>query len=204
MIRARFLSMVALAATSLLAAQPAQAGIEVPPVGTTMTYSCDSPSVKEFVDTIAWVKDGIVRVEGTNDGKPFWIESPIYTFGTSLFSNRESSAGTGRYSQTFDIDNLEDLGKLEPGASFEGSVRERDKNRRWSWGYDIRVGEPEVIDHPLRGKVEVIPVVEKRLAYQGSYSSELTVYYEQPSGYFIRWRYKDVDVEELCDLTKIE
>lgn len=204
MIRADFLLTVALAATSLLAAPPAQAGIEIPPAGTILTYRCDGPEAKEYVDTIAWVKDGALRIEGTLNGRPFWVEEPVYTFGLTLFRERESSSGSGRYTQSFDIDNLEDFGKLQPGATFEGSVSERDQHGRYGWGYDIRVGQPETIDHPLRGKIEVIPAVEKRWAYKGSYSSEMTAFYEKETGLFLRWHYRDAEGEETCDLTKIE
>lgn len=204
MIRSDILLAAALVASSSMAADSAHAGIEIPPAGTTLTYKCDGPWSKEYVDTIAWVKDGVMRTEGTTDGKPFWVEEPVYTFGLTLFTERESSSGSGRYTQSFDIDNLEDFGDLEPGATFEGSVSERDRDGRYGWGYHISVGQPETMDHPLRGNIEVIPAVEKRWTYKGSYSSEMTVFYERETGLFLRWRYKDDKGEETCDLTKIE
>ena len=204
MIRSEILLAAALAASASFAAGSALAGIEIPTAGTILTYRCDGPAAREYVDTIAWVKDGALRIEGTLDGKPFWVEEPVYTFGLTPFRERESSSGSGRYTQSFDIDNLEDFGKLRPGDSFEGSVSERSQEGRYGWGYDIRVGQPETIDHPLRGNIEVIPAVERRWTYKGSYSSEMTVFYEKETGLFLKWRYKDDKGEETCDLTKIE
>ena len=195
---------VALVTSAVIAAGHAVAGIEVPPAGTTLTYDCEGPWTKQYVDKIAWVRDGIVRTEGTNDGKAFWIEEPVYTFGLTLFTERESSKGTGRYTQSFDIDNLEQLAELKPGSTYGGSVTERNRNGRWTWRYDISVGEPQTIDHPTRGKVDVIPVTEKRMSYQGSYSAVITSSYEKNGGLFIRWHYKDPEGEETCDLVKVE
>ena len=50
----------------------------------------------------------------------------------------------------------------------------------------------------------MIPVVEKRFAYQGSYSSEMTVSYEKESGIAVHWHFKKVDGEQSCDLVKME
>ena len=32
----------------------------------------------------------------------------------------------------------------------------------------------------------------------------MTVFHEKEAGLFLRWHYKDVDGEELCDLARIE
>ncbi len=204
MMKAAALGALAAFSTLWLGVDEGVAGIQVPPAGTTLVYDCEGPWAKQYVDKIAWVRDGIVRTEGTNDGKAFWVEEPVYTFGLTLFTERESSKGKGRYTQSFDIDNLEELAELKPGSTYGGSVTERDRNGRWTWRYDISVGEPQTIDHPTRGKVDVIPVTEKRMSYQGSYSAVITSSYEQNSGLFIRWHYKDPEGEETCDLAKME
>ncbi len=188
----------------LIGAAHAAAGIQVPAAGTTLVYECDGTWSEEYVDTITRVEDGFIRIEGTNDGKPFWVEEPIFAFGLTLFAEKEGSSGRGRITQTWEIDNLEDLVDLRPGSTFGGFVTERHRDGKRTWRYDISVGNPETIDHPMRGRVKVIPVTEKRMTYQSSYSSVMTSTYEQESGLFVRWHYKDVDGEEICDLVEME
>ena len=185
----------------------ADAGIEVPPVGTTLVYDCSGPWKIGAAYKIAWIKDGIVRIDFLRDSKGDWQEQHVFTFGLTLFKETQyqgSTFNTGNYTQSFDIDNLEDLAKLEPGATFSGNVTERDSEGKWTWGYTIKVGQPEILAHPARGRIEVIPVVENRLSYDGTYSSVSTTSYEKESGLRVRWRYKDVDGEEICDLVEVE
>ncbi len=198
------LAVLTMASGLALGAECAVAGIQVPPVGTTLVYQCEGPWSKEYVDRIVWVKDGMVRTEGTVDGRDVWIEEPVFAFGLTLFSERKSSKGGDLFKQSFDIESIEKIADLEPGATFGGTVTEWDQYGRWTWRYDLSVGEPQMIEQPIRGKVEVIPVVEKRFAYQGSYSSEMTVSYEKESGIAVHWRFKKVDGEQSCDLVKME
>ncbi len=207
MVKVATLSALVVAAGLTFTTDQAVAGIEVPPVGTTLVYKCSGPWKTGATYKIAWIKDGIVRVDSLGGSRTGWREQHVFTFGLTLFKETQyqgSTHNTGNYTQSFDIDNLEDLAKLEPGATFSGDVTERDSEGKWTWGYTIKVGQPEILAHPARGRIEVIPVVEKRLSYDGTYSSVNTTSYEREGGLRVRWHYKDVDGEEICDLVKME
>jgi len=187
----------------LLQAAAANAEIQPPEVGRTTTYKCSGPWGANHTYTVSEVNGGVFRVEIDRDGKPQWVEKPVNALGTTLFKRRQRNDGKGVRKQKLDEGLLAQYAKLEPGSEFKFNVRERHNEGRWEWGYKIKVGQPETINHEILGEIEVVSVSESRKVWKGGYSSEMTVLLYPAKGMSIGWTYKDRDGTQECKLVGV-
>lgn len=186
----------------LLHAAAANAEIQPPEVGSTIKFECSKPDSKRTI-TVSEINGGVVRYEINSDGKAEWLEKPVNTAGLSLFKRRQRNDGKGVRRQSLDDDILAQYAKLEPGSEFKFNVRERHNEGKWEWGYEVKVGQPETINHELLSEIEVVSVSEKRHVWGGSYSSEMNVLLYPKGGISIAWTYKDPEGTQECKLVGV-
>ena len=183
---------------------PLQAEIQAAEVGRTHTVSCVGPWVKKIVHKVAWVKDGIIRFEGTYDERTDWLEKPVSLIGATLFSRRDRGDGKGVRTMSFDMDDFAGYTKLSPGSTFSGTSREKHATANWQWGHEITVGATKTIDHPVLGKIEVTEISEKRQVWGGSYTSESKALVYPKGGISVHTEYKDKDGQSVCNIVANE
>lgn len=191
-----------LLAAATLGASGAMAEIVAPPVGTSMAWKCEGPYGSDLKGSLVANDGGTLRFEGTMDGKAIWTERSAGTLGLTIFHRRDRNDGNGVRKQSYDEDDFRGYADLVPGSTFEGDVRERHDNGRWTWGYKITVGEPKRIDHPVLGNVEVVPVTESRQVWQGRYNSVMEFVLAPRHGVSVSWKYKDNRGTQSCELVE--
>lgn len=181
------------------------AGIEAPRSGKTATYECEGTQGKQpWSDTVAWVKDGIVRYERSFDGKRSWVESPVNLIGTTLFTRRDRNDGRGIAEQWFDSEDFSRFQRLKRGTEFEGIAWEWHERGNWVWNYSIQVGKFSTVKHKRLGRIKVVKITEKRNTPGNHYWSENTSYLQPDAGLVYRWIYKDPSGTTECVLAKFD
>lgn len=182
---------------------PAQAEISPPKVGLTQHFQCTGPYAKASSYTVSSVENGIVRIDALQDGKAQWLKKPYTATGINLYTEYQRNDGKGVSKMSLDMELLAEYAKLKPGWHEKFNVRERGGRNR-EWGYDVRVGEPKMIEHEILGKIRVVPVYEKRKIWKGSYSSDLEEWVDPARGVPIAWVYKDKNGVRDCKLIGVE
>ncbi len=74
----------------------------------------------------------------------------------------------------------------------------------WTWSYTITVGDPETVELPTVGKVKVVPLVESRWDYSGTYSSELISYHQPELSFPLAFVYDDNKGSMVCKLSSLK
>jgi uncharacterized protein YgiM (DUF1202 family) len=189
---------------SLLAPAKPSTGLKPIAVGTEVAYRCTGPYFKSLVWRVTSISNGMVRLDGTSDGKPVWLEKPAYLLSTTLFHRQDSADGNGVTSQSFDRNDFRSLRKPIPGTELEGDVTETRGVNSWTWSYTITVGDPEMVELPTVGKVKVVPLVESRWDYNGTYSSELISYHQPELSFPIAFVYDDNKGSLVCKLSSLK
>lgn len=192
---ARWLPLIALALTLGVIATPAEAELKSPKVGDKMSWQCDGPYSKRYDLQVVNIADGIVRYEGLLDGQEYWTEKHARLIGTSLWVRL-----SGDRKQWFDMEDFEDYYKLAPGARFKGAVPAQTGQDKWVWDYQLSVGQPKQVNHPVLGRVTLQPASEERRVFHGTYSSRMTTYLHPETGLSVSWVYEDSKGIETCDL----
>lgn len=178
-----------------LAATHAHAELKSPKVGDRMTWKCSGPYSKRYDLEVKKISDGIVHFEGVLDGKPYWAEKHATLIGTSLWVRL-----FGDRKQWFDMEDFEAFHKLVPGSRFKGAVPAQTGEDKWVWDYEVSVGQPQNINHPVLGSVTVVPASEERRIFHGDYWSKMTTYLQPDLGLSVSWVYDDPKGTEKCDL----
>lgn len=182
-----------------LVAPAAHAELAAPKLGMLMTWTCDGPFTKKYRVKVMKIDGDVVTYQGARDDEVYWVEKFSWLTGTTLWSRKSSE----RF-QWFDKEDFENYPKLEPGTQFKGAVPAREGEDKWVWDYVITVDEPQTLEHATLGKVQVVPVIEKRRVYHGDYWSNMTSFLEPKSGLTVRWIYEDPRGQEDCDLTDLQ
>ncbi len=182
-----------------LAAGPADAELNAPKVGTRMVWECESPYSQRYELTVVRIENDVVRYEGQLDGAPFFSVKHALLTGTSLWTKL-----SGARTQWIDMEDFEDFHKLVPGSRFNGTVPAQSGKTKWVWDYEVRVGQPQDIRHPVLGNVRLVPIFEERKLFDGTYWSKMTIYLQPELGISVRWKYEDDKGVESCDLISLE
>ena len=180
------------------------AEFKLPQVGESSTYKCTGPWGMNASYTITEMKGDVAHIEIDRDGKVEWIEKPYTALGLTLFSERQRNDGKGVRKQKLDGDVLAEYAQLVPGTKLKFNVREKHNEAQWEWGYEIEVGSPQTISHPILGEVEVVPVTEKRKVWKGSYSSEMETLVAAKEGHSVSWTYRDREGVQTCELVGVK
>ena len=181
----------------------ASAEIMAPAVGTKLAFSCTGAYDDSHSMTLVKNDNGKLRFEGKDGDRSSWVEKDVSTLGLTVFMRRDRGDGEGVRAQSYDEDDFLAYAALKPGSSIEADVRERKSGSKWEWGYEISIGEPRTLDHPVAGTVEVVEVSEKRKVYGGKYSSSMTVDLVPAMGITTRWVYRDSEGSQTCELTEM-
>lgn len=171
--------------------------LQPPKVGSTMTWKCTGPYTRHYELKVMHIKNDIVRYDGKVDSGAYFAEKHAGLTGTSLWYRL-----IGKRRQWFDLEDFEDYRKMIPGSRFKGAVPALQDKDKWVWRYEISIGQPRDVDHPVLGKVQLIPISEKRSVFHGTYSSKTTTYLLPEKGLSVKWTYEDTKGEEICDLAK--
>jgi len=107
-----------------MSVSPGRAEIKPPKVGQTAKYQCTGEYGKERIFKVVWIKGGLIRREGTIDGKKSFVEEYLNGIGTTLFKTRDRADGKGVRGQRFDENDFKGFEQLEPGSKYSGNVRE--------------------------------------------------------------------------------
>ena len=190
---------IALVLGLALALPAAGAELGLPAVGSVMTWTCDGPFTSVYRVKVMKIDGDLVTYQGLRDEEAYWTEKHGWLTGTTLWSRK-----SGSQFQWFDEEDFANYAKLEPGARFKGAVPARDGDDKWVWDYVITIDEPQAMQHDVLGEISVVPVVEKRRVYHGTYWSNMTSFVQPEKGITVRWIYEDPRGQEDCDLTKLE
>jgi len=177
----------------------AGAEMALPKVGSLMTWTCNGPFTTEYRVKVMKIDGDVVTYQGIRDQDSYWTEKFAWLTGTTLWSRK-----SGSQFQWFDKEDFENYARLEPGTRFKGAVPAREGDDKWVWDYVITVDEAQTIQHALLGEIRVVPVIEKRSIYHGTYWSNMTSFIQPEKGLTVRWVYEDPRGLEDCDLTGIE
>lgn len=196
--------MIKLACTIVLSAALATlpelllaAELQAPKAGANMVWECTGPFTKKYDLKIARIKDDVVRYEGKIDSGKYFAEKHAGLTGTSLWYRL-----IGKRRQWFDLEDFEDFRKMIPGSRFKGAVPALQNKDKWVWRYEISIGQPSEVDHPVLGKVELVPITEERSVFHGTYSSKMMTYLLPEKGLSVSWTYEDAKGVEKCDIVK--
>jgi len=197
--RKQVVSLSVLAAGLFLNSGAALAELKAPRVGTVMRWTCEGPYTEKYVIGITENKDGLIRYEGVIDKDNYWIEKSKNYTGTSLWVRKFDDQF-----QWFDEEDFAGLADLVPGSRYKGAVPAQHGTSKWVWDYQVSVGEPRTIDHPVLGNVNLSTIIEQRKVYHGDYWSKMTSYVAPELGITVQWIYEDPKGVERCDLADLK
>lgn len=183
---------------------PARAEIKTPRVGEISKYECTGEYGEETIFKVVRVEGGLIRREGTTDGKKAFVEEYLNGIGTSLFKTRDRADGQGVRGQRFNENDFKGYEQLEPGSKYSGNVREWTNRGPWWWSYEISIGEPKIIKHNVLGEIEIVPVTEIRGVKGQAYRSRLYTLVYPELGMELTFTYKDRRGTYKCDLVSLE
>lgn len=176
-----------------------RAELALPKVGSVMTWTCEGPFTTEYRVKVMKIDGDVITYQGLRDDESYWTEKFGWLTGTTLWSRK-----SGERFQWFDKEDFTNYAQLEPAARFKGAVPARDGDDKWVWDYVITVDEPQTLEHAILGEISVVPVVEERRIYHGTYWSNMTSLVQPEKGITVRWIYEDPRGQEDCILTKFE
>ena len=185
-------------------ASPGRAEIKTPRVGQSGKYECTGAYGKERIRKVVRVEGGLIRSEGTIDGKKSFVEEYLNGIGTTLFKTRDRADGKGVRGQRFKEKDFKGYEQLEPGSKYSGNVREWTKRGPWWWQYVITIDQPKMINHKVLGEIKVVPVTEIRTIKGQRYGSKLEQLVVPKLGLELSWIYTDRKGTYKCDLVSFE
>jgi hypothetical protein len=139
-------------------------GVRIPDPGIEHVFHCEDSIGWKSEDrrTFTVTEGGRLRIDVRTDEQAMWAEKQAADFGIWIYDRADWENGSGVWHSEYEIENLDAIRHLVPGARAEGHV---DYSRGTTWdryAISVEVLPPSLIDHATLGETEVIRIENRR------------------------------------------